>query len=137
MSYLRLVKTEIMARTNVCTPYVFEFESYITGHHVYKDIWTPILGEKLATAMEPQNPHDKYAIKVTKSDEVVGHIPRDISKYCTAALCCGIISCEVTGKRQNKRGNGLEVPCKYRLKGPYFVVKKIECIIEDYFKRIN
>ena len=30
----------------VFIPYVFEFQSYVTEHHVYKDTWTPILGEK-------------------------------------------------------------------------------------------
>ena len=70
-----------MARTNVCIPYAFEFQSYVTGHHVYKDIWTPTLGEKLLTATEPENYHDKYVVKVLKENEVVGHVPRDISKY--------------------------------------------------------
>ena len=54
---------------------------------------------------------------------VVGHVPRDISKYCTSALLCGgTIKCEITGKRQNKRGNGLEAPCKYIVKGPFHII---------------
>ena len=77
-----------MARTNVRIPYVFEFQSYVTGHHVYKDIWTPTLGEKLSTAAEPENHHEKYVVKVLKENEVVGHVPRDISKYYTFALLC-------------------------------------------------
>ena len=64
-----------MARTNVCLPYVSEFQSYVTGHHVYKDIWTPTLSEKLSTATETENHHDKYAVKVLKENEVIGHVP--------------------------------------------------------------
>ena len=52
-----------MARTNACTPYVFQFQSYVTGQCVYKDIWTPTLAEKLSTATEPENDHDKYPLK--------------------------------------------------------------------------
>ena len=55
---------------------------------------------------------DKYAVKVLKQNELVGHVPRDISKYCTSALLWrGTIKCEMTWKRQNKRGNGIEFPC--------------------------
>ena len=75
-----------MARTNVCLPYVFEFQSYVTGHHVYKDIWTPTLGEKLSMAMKPENHHDICAVKDLKENKVVGHVSRDISKYCISAL---------------------------------------------------
>ena len=98
-----------MARTNVYILYVFEFQSYVIGHHVYKDIWTPTLGEKLSTAAEPENHHEKYPVKVLKENEVVGHVPRDISKYCTSALLCGgTIKCEIAWKRQDKREMGLK-----------------------------
>ena len=125
-----------MARTNVCIPYVFESQSYVTGHHVYNDIWTPTSGEKLSTATEPEKHHDKYAVKVLKENEVVGHVPREISKCCTSAvLCGGTIKWEITGKRQNKRGNGLDVPCKYILKGPLHMISNVEMIIKDYLSR--
>ena len=98
-----------MARTNVCISYVFEFQSHVIGHQVYKDIWTPTLGEKLSTTAEPENHNDKYVVKVLKDNEVVGHVPSDILKYCTSAILCGrTIKCEIAGKRQNKRGMGLK-----------------------------
>ena len=50
---------------------------------MYKDIWTPTLGGKLSMTREPENHYDKYAVKVSKENEVVGHVPPDISKYCT------------------------------------------------------
>ena len=78
-----------MARTNVCIPYAFEFQSYVTGHHVYKDIWTSTLSEKISTATETENHHDKYAVKVLKESEVVGHVPPVISKHGSSGLFCG------------------------------------------------
>ena len=67
---------------------------------------------------------------------MVGHVPRDISKNCTTALLCGgTIKCEITGKTQNKRGNGLEVPFKYVVKGPFHLILNVEKIIKDYLSR--
>ena len=121
-----------MARTNVCIPYVFAFQSYVTGHHIYKNIWMATL----STAMELENHHNKYVVKVLKENEMVGHVPRDISKYCTSALLCGgTIKCEITRKRQNKCGNGLEVPWKYIIKGPFHMISNAEKIIKDYLSR--
>ena len=98
-----------MATTNFCIPYVFELQSYVTGHNVYKDIWTPTLGERLSTTTEPENHHDKNAVKVLKGNEVVGHVLRDISKYCTSALLCGrAIKCEIIEKNKTNVGMGLK-----------------------------
>ena len=47
----------------------------------------------------------------------------------------GTIKLEITGKRQNKRGNGLEVPCKYIVKGPFHMISNVEKIIKDYLSR--
>ena len=117
-------------------PYVFEFQSYVTEHHVYKDTWTPIFGKKLSTATEPEHYHNKYAVKVLKENEVVGHVPLDISKYCASALLGGgNIECEITGIRQSKRGNGLEIPCKYIVKGPFHMIFNVENIAKGYLSR--
>ena len=114
-------------------PYVFEFQSYVTEHHVYEDTWTPILGEKLSTATEPEHYHNKYAVKVLKENEVVWHVPRDISKYCTSALLFGgTTECKITRIRQSNCGNGLEIPCKYIVKGPFHMILNVEKIIKDY-----
>ena len=75
-------------------------------------------------------------MKNLKENEVVGHVQCDISKYCTSALLCGgTIKRGITGKRQNKRGNGLEVPRIYIVKGPFHVILNIEKIITDYLSR--
>ena len=90
------------------------------------------MSEKLSTATEPQNHHDKYAVKVLKKNKVVGHVPRDIY---LRTFPWGTIKCEITGKRQNNRGNGLEVPCKYIVKRPFHMVLNVEKIIKDYLSR--
>ena len=36
----------------VCASYLFEFQSYLTGHHIYKNVFKPTLAEKSATTTE-------------------------------------------------------------------------------------
>ena len=36
----------------------YEIEAFVMGHHVYKERWTPIIGEHLDTLMEPNNSMD-------------------------------------------------------------------------------
>ena len=43
----------------------------------------------------------------------------------------------VCGGRENKRGNSLEVPCKYFLKGPDKDLENAECTIKDTVGREN
>ena len=33
--------------------------------------------------MEVDNVHDKYDVKVLKNQAVVGHVPREIARYCS------------------------------------------------------
>ena len=77
---------------------------------------------------------------------MVGHVPRDIQSivplhFCVCVCVCvcvcggGTIKCENTGKTQNKCGNGLEVPCKYIVKGPFHMILNVEKIIKDYLRR--
>ena len=47
------------------------FSSVIRGHHVYKTIWTPYLGEELVLATENGNLFDRHAVAVIKDGEVV------------------------------------------------------------------
>ena len=39
-------------------------------------VLSPFIGESLNTQVEPDNVHDKYAVKVLKNEAVVGHVPR-------------------------------------------------------------
>lgn len=100
-------------------------DSVITGHHVYKSTWTPYIGEILRGEVEENNEHDKYAVSIKKDGEIVGHIPRSLSKLANFFLRHhGSIKCTVTGKR--RKGNGLEVPCQYSFEGTAQLIKKLE-----------
>ena len=45
-----------MTRAKICTPYEFEFVSYVTGRRIYKNTLTPVINEELSIEMEPENP---------------------------------------------------------------------------------
>ena len=102
---------------------LFEFEIVIRGHHIYKGLWTPVLGENLDVQREPSNPYDSRAVSVERSGEVVGHVPREVRRTFFSFLTHGgNISCEVIGSR--RYGKGLEVPCLYKFEGPEEAVLK-------------
>ena len=99
-----------------------EIESCVRGHHVYKAMWKPTLNEELNCYMymykEEDNPHDPYAVAVTKGDSkmVVGHGPRKISAACYLCLARkeNSLAYKVTGERafsKHLRQGGLQMPC--------------------------
>ena len=55
---------------------MYEKESVVRGHHVYKVIWTPVIGEELEVRTEDDNDHDQHAVAVVKDGVVIGHMPR-------------------------------------------------------------
>ena len=68
--------------------FVFEvqFTSVIRGHHIYKSVWTPTLGEKLNCREDDRKEakqHDEYAIgtylEAYTGSELVGHVPMELS----------------------------------------------------------
>ena len=56
-----------------------DLETFIKGHHVYKDIWTPKQGERLDVLIEPDNLMDKFAVCVKINEKIEGHL-----KKCTS-----------------------------------------------------
>lgn len=98
----------------------FVVHSVIRGHHIYKAIWEPVIGEELNTERETGNPHDPLSVAVTKllreERRTVGHLPRRISPLCSAFLRRGgRIKCIVNGHRKYSEDlpqGGLEVPCQ-------------------------
>ena len=56
----------------------YEKTSVIRGHHIYKSVWTPFIGEELVVKAEDGNEHDEaeHAVAVMKEGCVVGHVPR-------------------------------------------------------------
>ena len=53
-----------------------DLETFIKGHHIYKNIWTPQLDELLEVTTEPDNPVDKFAVAVKKNQNIVGHLKK-------------------------------------------------------------
>ena len=90
------------------TEETFSTVSVARGHHVYKSVRTPLLGERLSVRSETGNNHDKYAVSFVKHGGIVGNLPRELLRTVWHfILHGGHVSCEVTGKR--KLGNGLEM----------------------------
>ena len=96
------------------------------GHHVYKDVWTPILHECLQTRQDLGNAEDEFAVRVIKNDPAslnpeltVGHVPRELSRLCWYFLQNDgeITTFEIIGSRRRSSlvQGGLEVPCLYNL----------------------
>ena len=75
-------------------------DSCIQRHHIFKNIWTPTMGEQLPCRGEIGNNKDRYAVAILRDRTTVGHVPREISAACALFLQReGSIHCVVTGKR--------------------------------------
>ena len=44
----------------------------VTGHHVYKVVWTPFVGERFS-GVEDGNQSNTYTVAILKNGEVVGN----------------------------------------------------------------
>ena len=56
-----------------------DLETFIEGHHVHKDIWTPKQGEQLDVLMEPDNRMDKFTVCVKINEKIVEHLKKGAS----------------------------------------------------------
>ena len=75
------------------------------------DVFTPTIGEKLDAKREFNNTMDKQAVKVVKSDETVGNLPRKFSRIVWYFLArSGEISAKVIGRTRCGR---MEVPWQF------------------------
>ena len=59
------------------------YRSIVRGHHIYKSVWTPYIGEMLPVQEELDNEHDSYAVSVQKVGIIVGHVPQEVSRIFT------------------------------------------------------
>ena len=113
----------------------YRMESCIRGFHIYKEVWTPFIGERLGCVRERSNREDPFAVAMKRGNEVVGHVPRTISCVCTLFLRQrGSISCEVTGSRRRSVDlpqGGLELPCILTFSGPEELVDKLKMRIDE------
>ena len=107
----------------------FELTSYIRGLHVYKEVWTPYVGEELSIKKENRNLYNTFAVAVEKEGDVVGHLPQSISRNVSYFISHSgnNATCTVTGPRVNRGvGLGVEVSCTYRFTGQKLFVKRLK-----------
>ena len=85
------------------------------------DIWTPLLGERLKYAKEPDSIVVEFRLNSERKEVVVGHVPMNISKYISMFLTVPNCSSAVLvcGKRINRGGGcGFDIPSCYYFYGP-------------------
>ena len=64
-------RRRVMAASQVVPRGVYEKESVVRGHHIYKTVWTPVIGEELPVEREEDNQHDQHAVAVVKNGYVL------------------------------------------------------------------
>ena len=110
--------------------HTWNFPCCIRGYHVYQTIWEVRIGEVLTCCREANNAKDRYAVCVLKNDEIVGHLPKKVSKLFSLFIRrSGSITCEVTGSRQYSHDlvqGGLEIPCLVHFEGDQKELDKLK-----------
>ena len=54
-------------------------ESIVRGHHIYKEMWSPVIGELLPVLQETINVHDRRSVAVFRDVNILAHVPRELS----------------------------------------------------------
>ena len=111
-----------MANNEIEATVTYSFLCGIRGFHVYKEVWKPILGERLNLSHERKNLHDRYAIAAYKrlpgrlADSIIGHLPREISRPTRFSLLRGGVAVAEVINTMHRRSplvqGGLEIPVK-------------------------
>ena len=65
----------VLKMGSIGTDAIYLYKSVIRGHHVYKNVWTPRIGEILQVARDTDNHQDRFAVGMLKEDAIVGHVP--------------------------------------------------------------
>ena len=102
-----------------------DLETFIKGHHIYKNIWTPQLGKLLEVSTEQDNPVGKFAVAVKKNQNIVEHLQKGKTGRFVKTLLYFLRSdpyskfhAKVTWKRCILGdGDGLQVPCILYISG--------------------
>ena len=48
----------------------FHFSCVIRGYHIYKSVWSLVVGEVLELRPKDENEHDRYAVGMQKDDKL-------------------------------------------------------------------
>ena len=111
-----------------------EIPCCVRDYHVYRDIREAAIGEVLVCQREPTNSTNRYAVAVIKSAEIIGHLPRKLSKVCSLVLRRGgSIRSTVTGHMRylsDLLQGWLEVPCTLLFTGDAKEVKKLKRLLK-------
>ncbi len=59
---------------------VHTLDSVVSGHHLYKRMSTPTVGEQLQLRPEEDNESDPRAVAILKHGVIVGHLPRKTAR---------------------------------------------------------
>lgn len=115
----------------------FNMDAFVMGHHVYKKIWTPSVGEELDTAMEPDNVKDKYAVAVYQKGKrvIIGHLPLGQAGKFAKTIFYFLKACKdnrckiiVTAKKAVNKNDelGMKVPCRleFSAEEKYMIILK-------------
>ena len=65
---------------------VYEIDSYIRGYHAYMDRWEYEVGEVLPLRREPDNEVDVNYVAIMKDEEIVGHVPFNLTRLISQFL---------------------------------------------------
>ena len=113
----------------------FSVEAMVRGYHVYKDIWSAVVGTELPCKCKDANRIDPFAVAIVQGAIVVGHVPKKISSVCSLFLRRGgSIVCRVTGSRRYSEDlvqGGLEIPCVLRFEGDTKHSAKAKNLVES------
>ena len=115
----------------------FFLDSSVRGHHVYKAVWEPVVGQILQVRAEEGNVQDRFAVATLLDDVIVGHVPREYSRIAWYFLQHGgRITCEITGRRKRSEieDKGLVVPCLYTFTGKPAMIKRLVKVMPDMNK---
>ena len=55
----------------------FKTESIVHGHHAYKAVWSPYIGEELLVQCEVDIIQDDFAVAIMKTGMIIGHVPQE------------------------------------------------------------
>ena len=93
------------------------FTAPVRGFHYYRRFWRPKEDEKLDCLHEPGNAFDRFAIKtVNEKGEIVGHLPKEISRVTKYLLDRGFtIYCKLSSRHYRRSPlvqGGLEIQCE-------------------------
>ena len=125
----------------------FEIDCASWGFHFYREIWNPRIGEKLEIEQEYGNVEDPFAMAIKAKPrfrvrfwETVGHIPREISRFCHYFINYGGF---LEGRVSNPRyrpspipSGGLEIPIRLVVKrndSDYRVFQKMKNLLKEYY----